>query len=218
MDPNAESGYVQSQWNSATGQLVSVSNVAILASNICLPLQDFAIATMKPTQCRLRPGGQSARIPLAAAPDASAGSAARASRPSPATAATTFGPCFGADSGGAARMPASFWTNYRLYATAILTLAHESIHLSGIVGGVLPNGRPVGDPDAEAKADCYGMQWMPYIAQQLGDSPDDAQAIADFYWTKLYPSERTTFPNYWSADCRPGGALDNRPPGSTAWP
>ena len=56
------------------------------------------------------------------------------------------------------------------------------------------------------------------FAQQLGDTPDDAQAIADYFWTKLYPQEQTEEPAYWSAQCRPGGALDERPPGSTMWP
>ena len=71
---------------------------------------------------------------------------------------------------------------------------------------------------AEAKADCYGMQWMPYVAEQLGDTPDDAQAIARWFWDKVYPLSRPTHPEYWSADCRPGGALDARPAGTTAWP
>ena len=87
----------------------------------------------------------------------------------------------------------------RTYAIAILTLAHESIHLSGIVGGTLSNGLAVGDPQAEAKADCYGMQWMPYVAEQLGDTPDDAQAIARYFWDKVYPLDLTLDPEYWSA-------------------
>jgi len=100
----------------------------------------------------------------------------------------------------------------------MLTLAHESIHLSGVVAGVLSNGVAAGDQQAEAKADCYGMQWVPYVAEQLGDAPDDAQAIADFLWDDLYPLLEQAQPNYWSGDCHPGGPTDMRPAGSTAWP
>ncbi len=115
-------------------------------------------------------------------------------------------------------MPASYWTSYSIYAFAILTLAHEAVHLGGIVGGTLANGQQVGDPQAEAKADCYGMQWMPYVAEQLGDSAGDAQAIAEYFYDKIYPIVETNDPSYWSPECRPGGALDIRPPGTTAWP
>ena len=106
-------------------------------------------------------------------------------------------------------MTPAFWGSYAVYAVAILTLAHESIHLAGIVGGELGNDLKVGDQLAEAKADCYGMQWMPYVARQLGDTRPDAQAIADYYWRTIYRSERaSTFPQYWSANCANGRALD----------
>ena len=44
------------------------------------------------------------------------------------------------------------------------------------------------DPLGEAKASCYGMQWMPFVAQQLGATADDAQAIARYYWDVIYPA------------------------------
>ncbi len=84
-------------------------------------------------------------------------------------------------------MSPAYWSAYNSYSIAILTLAHESIHLGGAVGGMLSNGLTVGDPQAEAKGDCFGMQWMPYVARQLGDTPDDAQAIARYFWDKVYP-------------------------------
>jgi hypothetical protein len=118
----------------------------------------------------------------------------------------------------AAKKSPAYWAAYDLDAIAIFTLAHEAIHLGGVVGGTLSNGTAVGDPQAEAKADCYGMQWIPYVAQQLGDTPDDAQAIARYVWDKVYPLSQPTHPEYWSPDCRPGGALDERPAGATAWP
>lgn len=212
-DPNAESGFVASQWNSSTGQLVSLSNVAVLASNICLPLNDFAMATTKPTKCvAVSADGRSLVVDRRSkAPKRTVNAKAKAVVAVP-------GPCYLGGGETAATMTPAFWTNYSIYSIAILTLAHESIHLSGIVGGQLANGLEVGDPQAEAKADCYGMQWMPYIAEQLGDTPDDAQAIATYFWDKIYPLSQATHPEYWSPDCRPGGALDTRPPGATAWP
>jgi hypothetical protein len=80
---------------------------------------------------------------------------------------------------------------------------HESIHLQG-------------DP-VEADAECYGMQHLAYAAQQLGDSPDDAAAIAQYYASLLYPSRRTQAPAYWSPECKPGGALDLTP-NDGVWP
>jgi hypothetical protein len=182
-DPNGESGFVATQWNGATGQLLSLSPVAELSSAICLPLQQFATAAVKPTTC----------LPRAL-------------------------PCYLGGGRTAAPQTPAYWARYESISIAILTLAHESIHLGGTVGGTLPNGLAVGDTQAEAKADCFGMQWMPYVAEQLGDSPADAQAIARYFWDKVYGLSRATHPEYWSADCRPGGALDARPAGTTAWP
>src|SRR5262249_1994055 len=196
-DPSAESGFVSTQWNGSTGQLLTLSTVAELSPAICGPLQQFASAAVKPTKCAAR------RIALlSAAPR----------RPA------TEGPCYLGNGRTAAPKSQLFWAAYESYSIAILTLAHESIHLSGVVGGTLTNGLAVGDPQAEAKADCFGMQWMPYVAEQLGDTPDDAQAIARWFWDKVYPLSRLTHPEYWSADCRPGGALDAGPAGRAAWP
>ena len=50
-NPAGESGFVSTQWNGSTGELVSLSSVAELSADICLPLQQFATATAKPTKC-----------------------------------------------------------------------------------------------------------------------------------------------------------------------
>lgn len=110
-------------------------------------------------------------------------------------------PCFANGrrlSGGIA-----FWDAYFDTAEALQTLVHESIHLRG-------------DP-VEAEAECYGMQYLAYAAQQLGDTPDDAAAIAQYYATQLYPQRRTESPAYWSPECRAGGALDLTP-NDGIWP
>jgi hypothetical protein len=61
------------------------------------------------------------------------------------------------------------------------------------------------------------MQSFALAAEQLGDTADDAAAIASYYATKLYPLRRTQSPEYWSADCRPNGPLDLTP-NDNVWP
>jgi hypothetical protein len=202
-DPNGESGFVATTWNGSTGDLLSLSTVAELSPQICYPLQQFAEAAVKPTKCLVKNTGLLAGTRRAAKAKVKPKSA--------------IVPCYLGAGKTAAPMNAAYWSAYENYSIAILTLAHESIHLSGIVGGTLSNGLAVGDPQAEAKADCYGMQWMPYVAEQFGDTPDDAAAIARYFWDKIYPLD-INHPPYWSAQCIPGGALDLHLAGTTSWP
>ena len=110
-------------------------------------------------------------------------------------------PCF--SNGRQLSASNAFWNAYFETAEALQTLVHESIHLRG---------------DAvEADAECYGMQYLAYAAQQLGDTPDDAGAIAQYYATQLYPSRLTQSPAYWSPECRANGALDLTP-NDGVWP
>jgi hypothetical protein len=171
-------------WVSSTDHTVqSVDTVAHLAPAVCTPLQAFATAASKPTNCRA-----TARGPLR--------------------------PCFGArrelDPADGA-----YWRTYDRIAEALLTLAHESFHLRGVVGGIV-DGVQVGDPRAEAKAECWGMQELPYVAEKLGASRADAHAIARYSYDVEYPRERGTV--YWSAACVPGGGLDARPGRTGPWP
>jgi hypothetical protein len=78
-------------------------------------------------------------------------------------------------------------------AEALMTLAHESMHLRGWAD--------------EAAAQCYGLQELPYVTQQLGGSPEQARAVTAFMLAMQggMPSE------YQSGECRTGGALDLRP-------
>jgi hypothetical protein len=205
-NPNDEAGFVATQWNSKTGQLISVSDNAELASGICLPLSRFAAATRKPTTC--------SPLTQVATPRASR----RASHVQHTSRAAGV-PCYSQDGRTAAAVTTAFWARYSAIAVAILTLAHESVHLGGTVGGRLANGMNVGDPRAEAKADCYGMQWMPYVAEQLGDTPDDALSLEAYVWENVYPLSRNAHPEYWSPDCHSGGALDAHLAGtSSVWP
>ena len=86
---------------------------------------------------------------------------------------------------------------------ALQTLAHESFHLWGT--------------PAEAKAECYGMQNIWFVASRLGAPAAEAQALGAWYWRVLYPARRTDAPAYWSAECRDRGKLDLRP-ASSSWP
>jgi hypothetical protein len=230
-DPAAELGYVAVSFGQR-GQVTNIANAAELAGGrVCLPLKKFATAVAKPTKCmtaqlvlvtvytttrvavkktvvvagkrRVQTKWITRRVPTKIVKTGPAQPPA---------------PCYPL-TGAVQLVPGSFWDEYGDYATAILTLAHESLHLGGIVGVQLANGSIVGDPLAEAKAQCYGMQWMRYVAERLGDTADDGQAIAQYYWDLVYPRYQSSpYSQYWSAECRPGGALDIRPAGATAWP
>jgi hypothetical protein len=78
-------------------------------------------------------------------------------------------------------------------AEALMTLAHESMHLRGW--------------EDEATAQCYGVQELAFTVERLGGSPAEGVAVADYMLSlqKWLPSD------YQSAECRPGGALDLHP-------
>jgi len=73
----------------------------------------------------------------------------------------------------------------------IVTLAHESWHLRGIVD--------------EGQTQCYGIQTTERVALRLGVSPEDARLIA-----LRVAADAAALPlgEYHSAECRPGGAYD----------
>jgi hypothetical protein len=215
-DPNSELGYVGVDFSRRTGELRFLADFAELTGEaVCLPLKRFAAAATKPTKCvvialkrstvyvQKRVNGTLRKVPKVVT--------TKVKQP-PAR-------CYLGDRRVAREMPDAYWDSYWDYASAILTVAHEAIHLGGMVGGRFPNGVVAGDPSSEAKANCFGMQKIAWVAEQLGAAPDDAQAIATFYWDVVYPRYRgTTYSRYWSADCRPGGPMDVRPAGKTAWP
>ncbi|MSY59299.1 MAG: hypothetical protein F2663_02490 [Actinobacteria bacterium] len=228
-NPNAELGYVSATFSATTRQATSIATFAELRTAVCTPLKAFAAANPKPTKC----------VPIKRTPATTKrvkttirkrvtinGVPTWKTVPTTKTitipGTTTTGeptPCYIEGDHAAANMPESYWDAYEDYSQAILTLAHEAIHLGGVVGATLRNGLTAGDAQAEAKASCYGMQWMPYVATELGATPDDAQAIATYYWERIYPNYRNAVnAQYWSANCTPGGSMDIRPPGSTSWP
>jgi hypothetical protein len=81
-------------------------------------------------------------------------------------------------------------------AMALAVVAHESYHLLGYSN--------------EAQVECYGLQSIWLVANKLGASIDESQALASLYATRMYPQRRTLSPRYWSAECRVGGKYDLR--------
>jgi hypothetical protein len=88
----------------------------------------------------------------------------------------------------------------RAAAWTVESVAHESVHVSGI--------------HDEAKAECYGMQHVPLAAVYLGLTPKEGRFLARLYWRDWYPRAPL---RYRSRECRDGGALD-RHPRSSRWP
>jgi hypothetical protein len=172
------------------------SDHAELAPSVCDRLQAFAAADVKPTKCAPPLKAVRTRVVKFVHGKRIVTSVTQAVR-----AAAQPAPCFVAGREQIATAP--FWTDYFGVAQALQTLVHEAIHLQG--------------DRVEAEAECYGMQRLAFAAQQLGDTPDDAAAIAQYYATRLYPQRRTLSPAYWSPECRANGRLDLSP-GDGMWP
>jgi hypothetical protein len=78
---------------------------------------------------------------------------------------------------------------------AVHVLTHEAMHMSGITD--------------EDRAECLAMQQDARTARLLGAAPDEAAELARRYWRTVYPRMPT---RYVSAECRPGGRLDQGSP------
>ncbi len=230
-DPDSELGFVRGPtYDRTTGQILTLPNFLELnGAKVCLTLKQFAVAVPKPTKCAIATTGpkKAVKVRVRARRVVVVGGKSQVrsvwvTKTVLKPGATTVGPpapCYIGTDGPQQMKTTSYWAGYSQLAEALLTVAHEAIHLSGVVGGRLSNGVLAGVQDSEAKATCFGMQWIPYVAEQLGDTHDDAIAIAQFYWEMIYPQIQTgRNPQYWSASCVAGGAMDVRPAGTTHWP
>ena len=103
---------------------------------------------------------------------------------------------------------------YRSYVYAIQALAHEAFHLADLTAG-----KPVIIATAvvESRAECFGLQRIARVASALGSAEDDARSMALYYVETIYPGRESSSPDYWSPECRPGGALD-LDPATPDWP
>jgi len=83
---------------------------------------------------------------------------------------------------------------------AVHVLAHEAVHATGVRD--------------EGRTECLAMQSDEELALLLGASPVQAVALADQYWTEVYP--RMPGP-YRPIECREDADLDESP-GDGLWP
>ena len=83
---------------------------------------------------------------------------------------------------------------------AVHVLTHEAMHLAGHYG--------------EAEAECLAMQHDSEMAQLLGATPENADALARSFWVNVYPRMAG---DYVSAGCTADGPLDESP-GDQHWP
>ena len=77
--------------------------------------------------------------------------------------------------------------------TGVGTLAHEAYHVAGIAN--------------EATTECFAIQAAAYTATRLGAEADVAEALARMQLAFM----RHKPPQYFSSECRRGGALDLHP-------
>lgn len=76
-------------------------------------------------------------------------------------------------------------------AYALAVVAHEAVHVTG--------------NSNELEAMCWGMQWMPSFARELGLSRAEGRYLATVFWLHWYP---WFGPDHRSPECRDGGRLD----------
>jgi hypothetical protein len=88
----------------------------------------------------------------------------------------------------------------RAEVIAVHVLTHETMHMAGSTD--------------EAITECRAMQRDAAMARRLGATPTQARALAVRYWLEVYPEMPD---NYRTADCVPGGALDEHLP-DPPWP
>ena len=83
---------------------------------------------------------------------------------------------------------------------AVHVLTHESMHLAGRLD--------------ESDAECAAMQRDAWVAQQLGATAAEGQALAETYWREVYPRMPDM---YTDGVCEPGSELDESP-SDGRWP
>jgi hypothetical protein len=225
-DPAAELGYVPFWIHVAGGVQVGepeADTFAELSPTVCRNLNTFAVATSKPTKCSaVRPAPQrttsvvrrrvttTKRVKVHVHGGGVAYRTKRVTtwqtktvqRTAYAQVTAAPAPCYAGQDRSLVSPADTYWGAYFQYALAMLAVAHEAVHL--------------GNDASEVHANCYGLQWVRYVAQQLGASDDDAAAIARYVAEVVYPRYEAV-PGYWSADCVAGGPLDLHP-ADPAWP
>lgn len=207
--PGEIGGFVYTPSTALDGTYAADATVAHLSPYVCSALQEFATATAKPTKCPTVHPVQKTVTRLVIVKKRINGklSARKVKRTRTITVQElgTPAPCepdVGTPLGDA---------NER-YVYALLAFAHESTHLRQDTVG----SESLASADAEGQANCTGLQWVPWVAQQLGDTADDGQTLASWYFNRFFGTQY--FPaEYVPADCHADGPLDLTP-GDGVWP
>jgi hypothetical protein len=222
-DPARLVGFVGWYYNRFTLRIVQVEDIVHLHQDICLPLQAFAEASAKPTRCETTQTVERVvwktikvkkrirvRVKVNGKLVSKWKTVLRPKRVRETIYEDVPGPkvpCYGAAARSAGVIPPD---EYFDYAWAIYTFAHELVHIHDATVGaaVVPSSV------REGRATCIGMQWASRIAQAFGADPDDGDSVASWVWNDAYP--RLQGGDYWSADCRQDGPLDQTP-GDGIW-
>jgi hypothetical protein len=214
-DPGVASGFVDPRglhYYPATRTLADSAQLEQFSPRACWYLWQFAMATTKPTKCpttvdqtqtRYRTVRYPVKVKVRVHGKVRIKTVWRTRQEPYWVTVQVPGPLQPCD-----QVVGSDLTTYKLYARALQTVAHESIHLFDLTAGHSI------DVPFEIRAECLGMQFLSSVATQLGDSPDDAAHLAQYYWQNLYPLEQGIIFNgfaYWSPDCVSGGAFDLTP-------
>lgn len=207
--PGEIGGFVYTPATGADGTFAADAAVAHLSPYVCAALQEFALAAAKPTKCPTVHPVQKTVTRLVTVKKRVKGKlvARKVKRRQTVTvqelgAPAPCQPDVGTPLGSA---------NER-YTYAMLTLAHEATHLRQDTIGAASLAQPA----AEGQANCSGLQWVPWVAQQLGDTADDGQSLASWYFNRFFSTQY--FPaEYVPADCHADGPLDLTP-GDGVWP
>ena len=228
-DPAIELGYVPFFYYPSSGTVAGNADQMFLGPKVCLALQQFGFAAVKPTECQAtvtRTTTTYVKMRYRAAVWKRADGkrvrryAWRTRRIARTLTTSSLEPPANCYLGGGrelAPQDQTYWSTYRTDALGLWTLAHEAIHQQQFLGGASVNSVL---PPSETDANCRGLQWIPWVAEQFGATADDAQAIAEYAYEMLYPGYQNLTNNgspYWSPDCRPGGALDLTP-NDNLWP
>jgi hypothetical protein len=216
-DPSDELGFVLSPkyWWPDTRTYADSSDLAQLAPTVCFDLWHYGMAAQKPTKCATEvTQKKTVRVRVKKRVRINGQWVTKWIWTTKTVTTQVPGPRQPCRTDNVTDMPSGGWTAYGNDAIALLTLAHESIHLLD-----LRSGNSV-DLPLEVRAECFGMQWIPWVAEQFGTTSDDAQSIALYASQAIYPkyvnASNGPYP-YWSPDCHQDGPLDLSP-GDGVWP
>jgi hypothetical protein len=207
--PGEIGGFVYTPATGLDGTFAADALVAHLSPYVCDALEEFASAVAKPTKCpTVHPVAKTVTRLVTVKKRVKGKLVARKVKRTRTITVQELGtpaPC-------EPDVGTSLGTANERYTYALLAFAHESTHLRQDTIG----SAPLSEADAEGQANCTGLQWVPWVAQQLGDTADDGQTLATWYFNRFFGTQY--FPaEYVPSDCHADGPLDLTP-GDGVWP